>query len=407
MQSEKIEDVEAIIDVDSEQDIAKPKIVSATQIVTADFVQAEEVPTIPIVSLQTISTLQPEVSVHSVASTQTVSLPTPLVIHPSEYRRSLREWVHIWLNGMRLKYLPLSLMPVLLGSVLAWVSTVTTKKPLGSFHVTPFLATIAMVCLLQIGAHLINDYYDFLHGVDRSNTLGPGGLINQGYVKPTRVLKMGLLLLALGTVIGLIVAINGGVLLYLFGLIAVLCAFFYSATSYSLSSRVLGELVAFAIFGPVLTLGAYMVQVGPHLAASVLIYSLPVGLLAVAVFHANNMRDIEGDALAGKHTIATMVGLFTSRILYVLLVLGAYAFIVYLGIPHKAPHLILLPLWTLPTLVVAVISVVRTNAPAGFHLAMKLTLLLEIMFSILLMIGLIITAFLPILPFIPLNFIKL
>ena len=150
-----------------------------------------------------------------------------------------------------------------------------------------------------------------------------------------------------------------------------------------------------------------MVQVGPHLAASVLIYSLPVGLLAVAVFHANNMRDIEGDALAGKHTIATMVGLFTSRILYVLLVLGAYAFIVYLGIPHKAPHLILLPLWTLPTLVVAVISVVRTNAPAGFHLAMKLTLLLEIMFSILLMIGLIITAFLPILPFIPLNFIKL
>ena len=225
MQSEKIEDVEAIIDVDLEQDIAKPKIVSATQIVTADFVQAEEVPTIPIVSLQTISTLQPEVSVHSVASTQTVSLPTPLVIHPSEYRRSLREWVHIWLNGMRLKYLPLSLMPVLLGSVLAWVSTITANKPLGSFHVTPFLATIAMVCLLQIGAHLINDYYDFLHGVDRSNTLGPGGLINQGYVKPTRVLKMGLLLLALGTVIGLIVAINGGVLLYLFGLIAVLCAF--------------------------------------------------------------------------------------------------------------------------------------------------------------------------------------
>ena len=152
---------------------------------------------------------------------------------------------YLWLNGMRLKYLPLSLMPVLLGSVLAWVSTITANKPLGSFHVTPFLATIAMVCLLQIGAHLINDYYDFLHGVDRSNTLGPGGLINQGYVKPTRVLKMGLLPLALGTVIGLIVAINGGVLLYLFGLIAVLCAFFYSATSYSLSSRVLGELVAF------------------------------------------------------------------------------------------------------------------------------------------------------------------
>jgi 1,4-dihydroxy-2-naphthoate octaprenyltransferase len=407
MQSKETKDAEAVIGIDSEQDITNPKIMSITQIVTADFVQAEDVPTIPIVSLQTISTLQPEVSVHSVASTQTVSQPTPLVIHPSEYRRSLGEWVHIWLNGMRLNYLPLSLMPALLGSVLAWLSTVTAKKPLGSFHIIPFLAAIVMVCLLQIGAHLINDYYDFLHGVDRSNTLGPGGLINQGHVKPTRVLEMGLLLLGLGTVIGMIIAINGGVLLYLFGLIVVLCAFFYSATSYSLSSRALGELLAFAIFGPIVTLGAYMVQVGPHLPASVLIYSLPVGLLAVAVFHANNMRDIEGDAFAGKRTIATMVGLFTSRILYVLLVLGAYALIVSLGIPHKAPHLILLPLWTLPTLAIAVISVVRTNAPAGFHLAMRLTLLLEIMFSILLMIGLIITAFLPILPFIPLNFLKL
>jgi 1,4-dihydroxy-2-naphthoate octaprenyltransferase len=407
MQSEEIEDAEAIIDVDSEHKITKPKIVSITRIVTADFVQAEEVPTIPIVSLQTISTLQPEVSVHSIASTQTVSLPTPLVIHPSEYRRSLGEWVQIWLNGMRLSYLPLSLIPVLLGSVLAWLSTVTAKKPSGSFHIIPFLATIAMVCLLQIGAHLINDYYDFLHGVDRSNTLGSGGMINQGHVKPTRVLEMGLLLLSLGTMIGMIIAINGGVFLYLFGLIVVLCAFFYSGTSYSLSSRALGELVAFAIFGPVLTLGAYMEQVGSHFSTSVLIYSLPVGLLAVAVFHANNMRDIEGDALAGKRTIATMVGLFTSRILYVLLVLGAYALIVDLGVPHKAPHLVLLPLWTLPTLVVAIISVVRTNAPTGFHLAMRLTLLLEIMFSILLMIGLIITAFLSILPFIPLNFLKL
>jgi 1,4-dihydroxy-2-naphthoate octaprenyltransferase len=393
MQSKEIKDAEAIIDVHSKKGITKPKIMSITQVVTADFVQAEEVPTIPIGSLQTISTLQPEVSVHSVASTQTVSLPTPLVIHPPEYRRSSGEWVHIWLNGMRLHYLPLSLMPVLLGSVLAWLSTVTAKKPLGSFHITPFLATIAVVCLLQVGAHLINDYYDFLYSVDRSNTLGPGGLINQGHVKAIRVLKVGLLLLGLGTVIGMIVAINGGILLYLFGLIAILCAFFYSATAYSLSSWALGELVAFAFFGPVLTLEAYMVQVGPHLPASVLIYSQPVGLLAVAVFHANNMRDIEGDALAGKHTIATMIGLFMSRILYVLLVLGAYAFIMYLGIPQKAPHWILLPLWTLPTMVVAVISALRTNAPAGFHLAMRQTLLLEIMFSVLLMIGLIITAF--------------
>src|SRR2546430_15658685 len=89
---------------DLDQEITNPRLVSATQIVTADFVQAEEVPTIPIASLQTISNLQPEVSVYPVASTQTVTIPAPLVVQPVEYQRSLREWVQIWCNGMRLNY---------------------------------------------------------------------------------------------------------------------------------------------------------------------------------------------------------------------------------------------------------------------------------------------------------------
>jgi 1,4-dihydroxy-2-naphthoate octaprenyltransferase len=413
MQSEEVKNSEVVTNTDLEQEadldqeITKPKIANVTQIVTADFVQAEEVPTIPIASLQTISSLQPEVAVYSVASTRAVSLPTPLVVQPSEYRRSLGEWVKIWLNGMRLNYLPLSLMPIFLGSLLAWLSTITPKKLLGSFHITHFVGTIVVVFFLQVGAQLVNDYYDFLHGVDTSNTLGPGGLINQGHVRPTRVLEAGLLLLGLGTAIGMVIAINGGVLLYLFGLIVVLCAFFYSASAYSLSSRALGEIVVFAIFGPILTLGAYMVQMGPHFPSSVLIYSLPLGLLAVATLHANNMRDIEGDALAGKHTLAAVVGLFVSRVLYFILVLGAYVIIVYLAIPHQAPHMILISLWTFPTAVVAITGVMRTNAPAGFHQVMRLTLKLEILFTILLMIGLIITAAIPILPFIPLNILKL
>ena len=149
-----------------------------------------------------------------------------------------------------------------------------------------------------------------------------------------------------------------------------------------------------------------MVQVGPHFPSSVLIYSLPLGLLAVATLHANNMRDIEGDALAGKHTLAAVLGLFVSRIVYLLLVLGAYAIIIYLGIPHKAPHLILIVLWTFPTLMVTITSVLRTNAPAGFHLLMRLTLKMEMFFAILLMIGLIATAIIAIIPHLPLDMLK-
>src|SRR5207302_10521709 len=138
MQSEEPKRGEVVTDANLEQEadldreITNPRIVSATQIVTADFVQAEQVPTIPIASLQTISNLQPEISVHQVASRQTVNIPAPLVEQPVEYRRSLREGVQIWRNGMRLHYLPLPLMPILLGSVLAWLSTIAPKKPFGS-----------------------------------------------------------------------------------------------------------------------------------------------------------------------------------------------------------------------------------------------------------------------------------
>lgn len=411
MQSEEVKNGEGIVHpieqaTGLEQDTTKPRIVNATQIVTAEFIQAEEVPTIPIASLQAIRTLQPEVAVYSVASTQTISIPPPLVAKPLGYRRSWQEWMQIWIKGMRLNYLSLSLMPILLGSVLAWLSTIAPKKPFGSFHITHFLGISVAALVLQVGAHLINDYYDFLHGIDTSNTLGPGGLIHLGYIKPTRVLGIGLLLMVLGTAIGLVVALHSSALLYLVGLIVVLCAFFYSATPYSLSGRALGEIVAFTIFGPVLTLGAYMVQMGPRFSANVLIYSLPLGLFAFAILHANNMRDIEGDALANKYTLATIIGILASRMLYLLLVLGAYASIICLGIPHKGPHLILLALWTMPTLVIAISCVMRTNAPAGFHLVMSLTLKLEIYFTILLILGLIMTTIVPVLPFMHIDILK-
>ena len=91
------------------------KAVTSAQIVTAESVQAEEVPTIPLGSMQTISELQPEVEVRPLAATHSVRLPAPLVVHPSEYHRGFAEWLRTWWNGMRPAYLPLSLMPVLLG----------------------------------------------------------------------------------------------------------------------------------------------------------------------------------------------------------------------------------------------------------------------------------------------------
>ena len=376
------------------------KTITSAQIVTAESVQAEEVPTIPLGSMQTISALQPEVAIHAITSTQVVRLPAPLIVHPSEYHRGLGEWLHIWLNGMRPAYLPLSFLPVLLGSVLAWTQSITVATPRGIFHPQRFVATLLAVVFLQIGAHLINDYYDYLRGIDTSNALGPGGLIQQGLIKPVRVLTIGMLMLALGAMFGLLASLAGGALIFAFALLGLLCAYFYSATSRSLSSLTLGELVSLLLFGPVLTAAAYMVQTG-HIDRIVLVYSLPLGLLAAAFIHLNNMRDAESDAQAGKRTLAALFDLRLSRVLYVLLLLGAYAPILALGIPRHGPHLLLITLWTLPGLVVLISGVLRTDSPASLHLHMQKTLKLEVAFTLLLLVALVVSTYLALMPHLP------
>ncbi len=383
----------------------KPNIsqsATSTRVVTADTVQAEEVPTIPLGSLETISTLQPEVSVRSVASTRSFNVPASLVAQPSEYRRSMSAWLQVWWDGMRPGYLLLSLLPVCVGSVFAWLQTVSAKKPLGHFHTTHFIGMLLAIVLIQIGANLVNDYYDYLRGVDTSNALGPGGIIQQGLSKPTNVLFLGLASLGLGAVIGLIVASAGGPLVYLFGAVGLLCAYFYSATSRSLSALTLGELAGFLLYGPLITLGAYLVmaQTG-HIDRTILSYSIPLGLIATAAIHANNMRDIEGDTHAKRRTLASILGIRWSRWLYVGLLLAAYILVIAFSVSRGAPHFLLLTFWTLPILVVAITGIIRTDTPAGLHLVMRQTLKLETYFTLFLIIGLLITAFLSVIPNLP------
>ena len=380
---------------EQEEEPKKPE--NASHIVMAESVRAEQVPTIPIESLETISALQPEISVQSMESTGSVKIPEPLVAQPEEYRRTLKDWIQIWRDGIRLYYLPLSLMPVIVGSVLAWAGTVNVRASAGHLHLSRFIGVIIAAIFLHIGANLINDYYDYLRGADTGNVLGPGGLIQQGLIKPTRVLTLGLTAMGLGTLLGMLLAISGGPIVLLFGLLLVLEAYFFSATRFALSTIMLGELACFVIFGPLLTVGAYMIQAGGQFSSLAFVYGVPLGLLAAATVVVNNLRDFEDDENARKRTLVSALGIGWSRALYVLFLVAAYLLIAFAGVPHGTPHLILITFWTLPALVVPVSGVLRSTSPAALHVAMRQTIRVETGFAILLSVGLIVTAFIPVL----------
>ncbi|HXX78120.1 MAG TPA: 1,4-dihydroxy-2-naphthoate octaprenyltransferase, partial [Ktedonobacteraceae bacterium] len=273
--------------------------------------------------------------------------------------------------------------------------SISVKSPRGDFHPITFMLTLIAVLLLQAGAQLINDYYDYLKGVDTNNSLGPGGLIQQGLVEPARVLVFGLAAVGLGVVLGIVIAILVGWPIIVIGLIGVLAAYFYSGVPKGLASLALGEILSFFIFGPLITIGSYMAQTG-HLDRIVYIYSISLGLLATAFIHLNNMRDVGSDDPSGKLTLASLLGVRLSRTLYVILMLGTYAPIVALGLPSHSPHLLLIVLWTLPLLVIVITTVLRTTSPGSLHTAMLQTLKLEMYFTLLLIGALIVDAYLPI-----------
>jgi 1,4-dihydroxy-2-naphthoate octaprenyltransferase len=60
--------------------------------------------------------------------------------------------------------------------------------------------------------------------------------------------------------------------------------------------------------------------------------SVPVGLLIVAILVVNNLRDIEGDALVGKRTLAVLLGDRRTRLLFVGLFVVAFAVIAAVGV---------------------------------------------------------------------------
>jgi 1,4-dihydroxy-2-naphthoate octaprenyltransferase len=90
-----------------------------------------------------------------------------------------------------------------------------------------------------------------------------------------------------------------------------------------------GELFVFVFFGLVATAGSAYVQHAPFdvsLGAHTVTYhydwvfalwaGVPVGLLAAALLEANNLRDVETDAVAGKKTLAVRLGRRDAGTLY-------------------------------------------------------------------------------------------
>jgi 1,4-dihydroxy-2-naphthoate polyprenyltransferase len=252
--------------------------------------------------------------------------------------QNLTPW-KIWMLAARPKTLPAAAAPVVMGSAVAFWD--------GLFRPGPALAAVLAALLLQIGANLANDVFDFHRGADAKGRLGPVRVTQAGLLTPRQVTLGMWFCFGLAALLGIYLAIVGGWPVIVIGLASIAAAIAYTGGPFPLGYNGLGDLFVFIFFGLVAVCGTYYVQ-ALRLTWLAVWCALPMGFLITAILVVNNLRDIDTDRAAGKRTLAVRLGVQGTRGEYLLLVLGAYVVAFVLWLVGLAPAWVLLVIISIP-----------------------------------------------------------
>ena len=209
-----------------------------------------------------------------------------------------------WIAGARPKTLPAAIAPVLVGTSFAGYNA--------SFLHT-FLALTVALCL-QIGVNYANDYSDGIKGTD-FDRVGPMRLVGSGAATADSVKKAAFISFFVAAIAGLILASRTSWLLIIPGAICIIAAWTYTGGPKPYGYQAMGEVSVFIFFGVVATVGTYYVQT-ESVSREVILASFAMGALACAILVLNNLRDLPSDEVAGKKTLAVVMGDKSTRDLY-------------------------------------------------------------------------------------------
>lgn len=239
--------------------------------------------------------------------------------------------VSTWIRGARLKTLPLSIAPVLIGASMAW-------RDAGEHRVAVAVLCGFVALLLQIAANFANDYSDGIRGTDAGRSVpvndagdsaisgktmpsrGPARLVASG-VNPRKVLAAAGINALIACLCGLaVIALTGYWWFILVGIACLAAGWFYVGGKHPYGYHYLGEVFVFIFFGLVATCGT-MFALSGTITPDGLLGGSAAGLVAVAVLCVNNLRDIESDRNHGKHTWMTAMGLRNGTIFTIVILI--------------------------------------------------------------------------------------
>ena len=272
---------------------------------------------------------------------------------------------------------PASIVPVLLGTTLAARGYAHAGH--GRFDGLTFVLVLLGAVLAHFGANVLNDYFDFVNGVDTKPEHG-SGVLTQNLMTKSQTLGFGVGLLGGAALCGLLLLRDHAGVVVPLALIGLGCAVLYPAL---LKKYALGDFLIILAFGVGLTLGAYGVQAGSLSTQQWLLislYAVPVSLLVDGILHANNLRDAPDDRAAHVRTLATLLPPRGGLVLLQVLLFGPLVFVA-VGVLVR-----FLPVWSLASLLAAPL-LVKAYKTINVPLTAQAHLIFGVLYTVSLLVG--------------------
>ena len=238
----------------------------------------------------------------------------------------MQESLSLWIKGARPRTLPAAIAPVVVGA--ACVNVEASSTAVWSNAIFALIVSLA----LQVAVNYANDYSDGVRGTD-DKRVGPLRLVGSGVKTASAVKRAAFLSFGVAAIFGLVLALLTSLWLLVVGAFCILAGWFYTGGKKPYGYLGLGEVFVFVFFGLVATTGTTFVII-EKLTVTSFIASLVIGALACALLAVNNLRDIDGDTLAGKRTLAVRLGDKKARSFFISLFVLALLAILVLALSY-------------------------------------------------------------------------
>lgn len=248
-----------------------------------------------------------------------------------------KEGFQVWWRMLRPHTLTASFIPVFVGSMLAYID--------GSINIMLFLAMLVASILIQAATNMFNEYYDYVRGLDNDSSVGIGGTIVRDGISPQTVLKLAFSFFGVAILLGIYICTLSSWWIAVIGLICMIFGYLYTGGPIPIAYTPFGELFAGFFMGTVIIGISYFIQT-LTITSTVLWLSVPVAIFIGSILLANNIRDLDGDKINGRKTIAILLGRENAIRFLALLFIMAYGFTAYFIVVGMLPFLSIVVFFT-------------------------------------------------------------